>query len=209
MQQRLVGDDRVARQYMAIRDQSDGGSQHQSIDALIAENVDSILSDELKTRAQAPRLDRAVGVLAAFCGTIPFLACNIGFFAIWIAVNQSVWKFDPFPHTLLMFAVSLEAVVLSILVLIGQNMATAESERRHHLDLQINLLNEREMTALLRLTGEIAVTVGVAEHALAEVREFAHNTDPASVLKQITEAEALKKSAGTATDETPRGAPGN
>ena len=187
---------------MAIADKSDGGSQHQRIDALIAENVDSVLSDELKTRAQAPRLHRAVGVIASFCGTIPFLACNVGFFAFWIAVNQLGWKFDPFPHTLLMFAVSIEAVVLSILVLIGQNMATAESERRHHLDLQINLLNEREMTALLRLTGEIARVVGVADRALAEVREFAHDTDPASVLKQITEAEAARKGEASATVET-------
>ena len=187
---------------MPNADELERGSKHKHIDALIAENVNSVLSDELKTRAKMPRLYRAVALIASYCGTISFLAGNVGVFSLWIALNQTVWQFDPFPYTRLMLAVSLEAVVLSILVLIGQNMATAESERRHHLDLQINLLNEREMTALLRLTGEIARRVGVADRALAEVREFAHDTDPASVLKQITEAEAARKGEASATDET-------
>ena len=194
---------------MPNADEPQRGSKHTHIDALIADNVNSVLSDELKTRAKLPRLHRAVALIASYCGTIPFLAGNIGFFVLWIALNQTVWQFDPFPHTRLMFTVSLEAVVLSILVLIGQNMATAESERRHHLDLQINLLNEREMTALLRLTGEVAMTVGVAERALAEVREFAHDTDPASVLKQITEAEAARKGEASATVETSVAGPGD
>ncbi len=177
---------------MPNADESDRGSKHKHIDALVAENVNSVLSHEQKIRAQMPRLYRAVALIASYCGTISFLAANLGVFSLWIALNQTVWQFDPFPHTRLIFVVSLEAVVLSILVLIGQNMATAESERRHHLDLQINLLNEREMTALLRLTSEIATTVGVAERKLAEVREFAHDTDPANVLKQISEAEAAR-----------------
>ena len=84
---------------------------------------------------------------------------------------------------------SLEAIFLSILILISQNMDAAESERRHHLDLQMNLLAEREITALMRLVVEMARRGGVPEELTAEARSFAHDTDPSGVLAQIIRAE--------------------
>ena len=72
-------------------------------------------------------------------------------------------------------------------------MATAENERRHHLDLQINLLNERETTALLRLTTLIASALGVSHSEQQEVRQFADETDPAAVFSQIVQAEERRQ----------------
>ena len=117
-----------------------------------------------------------------------FLWINIGWFVGWVVVNQYV-PFDPYPFTLLLLFVSLEAIILSILILISQNMAAEENERRHHLDLQINLLNEREMTALLRLVMQIAAQVGVDAKAQSEARALTEDTDPGTVLHQIVEAE--------------------
>ena len=74
--------------------------------------------------------------------------------------------------------VSLEAIFLSFFIMIGQPIAGRDSERRHQLDLQINLLNEREMTAMLRLMGTIAnkLEISQADQAdQAEARAFAHN----------------------------------
>ena len=88
-----------------------------------------------------------------------------------------------------MLVVSLEAIFLSFFIMIGQNMSSRESERRHHLDLQINLLNEREMTAMLRLLGKIAEKMEISEADQSEVKQFAHNTDPRAVLEQIVSAE--------------------
>jgi uncharacterized membrane protein len=68
-------------------------------------------------------------------------------------------------------------------------MSSAENDRRHHLDLQINLLNERETTALLRLVVQMADQLGVSAEHQEEVRRFAHKTDPAAVLGQIVAAE--------------------
>ena len=64
--------------------------------------------------------------------------------------------------------VSLEAIFMSFFIMIGQNIARRESERRHHRDLQINLLNEREMTAILRLMGTIAAKLEISEADQAE-----------------------------------------
>lgn len=152
-------------------------------------NIESILCDEDTRRAHMPRIYRWVARSAAACGTIGFLAANAAFFAVWIGVNLSPWTFDPYPFTFLLLGVSLEAIFLAILILISQNMAAVENERRHHLDLQINLLNERETTAMMRLLTQIASKTGVPAPDQQEVRSFAHDTDPSAVMDQIATAE--------------------
>jgi uncharacterized membrane protein len=105
---------------------------------------------------------------------------------VWNTVGHPL---DPYPFTGLALMLSLEAIFLSILILISQSMAAVESERRHHLDLQINLLAEREMTAALRLLVKLADAQAIGDVAQQEVRAFAQPTDPASVFSQIVDAE--------------------
>jgi uncharacterized membrane protein len=52
--------------------------------------------------------------------------------------------------------VSLEAIFLFVLA--SQNRLSRQSDKRSHLDLQIDLLAEREMTAVLQLLQDIAGT---------------------------------------------------
>ena len=47
--------------------------------------------------------------------------------------------------------VSLEAIFLALFVLASQNRLTEEADERARLDLQIDLMAEREMTAVVRL----------------------------------------------------------
>lgn len=160
-----------------------------TVERVTAQNIEDILCAEEERRTRVPALYRAIARVTHWCGTPRFLAVNAAIFAGWVVVNLSADAFDPYPFTLLLFGVSLEAIFLSILILISQNMAAAESERRHHLDLQTNLLAERELTALMRLVVDIAERVGVPERETAEVRSFAHETDPSGVLAQIVRAE--------------------
>ena len=172
------------------RQQTRGAGSSPSIEALTEHNIESILCLEDKERATQPKLYRMVSAIAAFCGTVNFLWVNLAVFAVWIVLNEGLFKFDPYPFTFLLFLVSLEAIFLSILILISQNMAAQENERRHHLDLQINLLNEREMTALLRLVTQVAARLGVEGDAQREVRALTEDTDPGAVLHQIVRAES-------------------
>jgi uncharacterized membrane protein len=160
-----------------------------TVESLTHANIESILSLEDEERATKPLLYRVVARAAAFCGTVAFMWLNVAVFIAWVAVNEAGWKFDPYPFTFLLFIVSLEAIFLSVLILISQNMSAEENERRHHLDLQINLLNEREMTAMLRLVTAMAGHMGINEKALREVRSLTEETDPTAVLKQIVAAE--------------------
>jgi len=153
------------------------------------QNIENLLCTEDERRRKMPRIYRLVSTITRNCGTVGFLAGNAVFFAGWIAVNEMVVSFDPFPYTLLILGVSLEAIFLSILILISQNIDAQESERRHHLDLQMNLLTEREITALMRLVVKMAEQAGLGEGQTQEARSFAHETDPSAVLSQIVKAE--------------------
>jgi uncharacterized membrane protein len=86
------------------------------------------------------------------------VALHFVWFTAWLYLNSrlSPWKpFDPFPFSLLTSVVSLEAIFLTLFVLASQNRLTAEADKRAHLDLQVNLLAEREMTVVLRMLQEL------------------------------------------------------
>ena len=163
---------------------------HPSIEALTHRNIESILALEEENRRAKPFLYRVVSRVSRFCGTVAFLWWNLAFFATWILLNELVWRIDPYPFTFLLFLVSIEAIVLAILILISQNMSAEESEHRHHLDLQVNLLNEREMTALLRLATRMAEKLDLPPETHEEVKALTERIDPGKVLHQIVQAEA-------------------
>ena len=171
-------------------------ARHPSLQALTHRNIESILQLEEENRRAKPLLYRLVSRVSRYCGTVAFLWWNLAFFTAWILLNQLVWQIDPYPFTFLLFLVSIEAIVLAIMILISQNMSAEESERRHHLDLQINLLNEREMTALLRLATRLAEKMEVPQESHSEVRALTERTDPGKVLHQIVEAEASHEERG-------------
>lgn len=164
-------------------------SARPNVESITRKNIEAILDMEQRRRDGKPAWYRLVERTARFCGTIRFLWLNLIWFAIWIAYNVVGKAFDPYPFIFLTLVVSLEAIVLSILILISQNLSAVENERRHHLDLQINLLNEREMTALLRLTTLMADRMGIPAEDQAEVDALACDTDPAEVLQEIVNAE--------------------
>lgn len=167
----------------------------ESIEQLTRSNIDAILRLERERQARRPWAYRMAASIAGFCGTAPVLWLHALFFITWLGFNASPLAFDPYPFTFLTMVVSLEAIFLSFFIMIGQNIASRESERRHQLDLQINLLNEREMTAMLRLMGAIADKLKISESEQAEARAFAHNTDPRALLDQIVTAERAARQA--------------
>ena len=92
---------------------------------------------------------------------------HLTWFGFWVAINTG-WlgaklKFDPYPFALLCMLVSLEGVLLSTFVLIKQNRMSQRADQRAHLDLQINLLSEKEITKLLQLQRLICARLEIKE----------------------------------------------
>jgi uncharacterized membrane protein len=89
---------------------------------------------------------------------------------------------------------ALEAVLLTSFVLIRQNSMDLRSERRNHLDLQINLLAEKEATSILNILREIADHLDIDVSADAEREELAKDTAVESIARDLRSKE--KKSSG-------------
>jgi uncharacterized membrane protein len=119
-----------------------------------------------------------------------FVWVHVVWFGGWIVVNAvpGLPHFDTFPFTFLTLVVSLEAIFLSTFILISQNHQTHQSEKRNHLDLQINLLTEQENTKMLRLLDRIAAKVGVEMDDDPDIAVLEEATEPDMLEKQIDEA---------------------
>lgn len=100
---------------------------------------------------------RIADVIADFSGSLVFLNINVLLFATWIIVNQpgSPLLFDPFPFSFLTMIVSLEAIMLSIFVLISQNRQAGRDRIKADLDYQVNLKAELEIALILKQLTEL------------------------------------------------------
>lgn len=151
-------------------------------------NIRSIYNREQEARAKLPRTHKIANVIANFSGTVLFLGLNATFFVAWILINSyKQIQFDPYPFTLLTLWLSIESIFLSTFLLISQNASSALSERRHDLDLQVNLLAEQEATELINVVLLIAEKMEIPEDKLSKLREMAVDTDPEDVLRKIAE----------------------
>ncbi len=74
------------------------------------------------------------------------------FFVVWILWNTDcipgLSSFDPYPFGFLTMAVSLEAIFLSIIVLLAQNLESTRERIRSDIEYDINLKAELEVTHL-------------------------------------------------------------
>ena len=115
---------------------------------------------------------------------------HVIWFGAWVFVNTlpGIKPFDPFPFTFLTLMVSLEAIFLSTFILISQNHETRLSERRNHLDLQINLLTEQENTKMLRMLERIAEKVGANTDDDPSLQVLDQATNPEKLVEQIEQA---------------------
>ena len=72
---------------------------------------------------------------------------------------------------------------------IRQNAIDLRSERRNHLDLQINLLAEKEATSTLKILREIAEHLDIDVSADAEHEELAKDTAVESIARDLRSKE--------------------
>ncbi|HEV7406794.1 MAG TPA: DUF1003 domain-containing protein [Chthoniobacteraceae bacterium] len=105
---------------------------------------------------------KAADWIAAFSGSLTFLFLHVFGFAIWILLNSlnlGITHFDPFPYGFLTLAVSLEAIFLSVFVLLSQNRQVEKDRIRSDIEYDVNLKAELEIAHLHekvdRLTSDV------------------------------------------------------
>lgn len=149
-------------------------------------NINTVISLEEEALKHRTLADRISDLIANFVGSMLFVIMHIAWFAVWAVVNIGIlgfsWKFDPYPFSLLCMLVSLEGVLLSTFVLIKQNRMSQRADQRAHLDLQVNLLAEKEITKVLQMQRLICRRLGIEEA----------DSDPETIeLSQITAIDNL------------------
>ena len=121
-----------------------------------------------------------------------FLLTQSILIAGWSLINLNMIPglkaFDPFPFGVLALVVSSEGVFLTIFVLISQNRMARQSERRSHLDLQVGMLSEQELTTMLQMLQKLCQHVGVdVGCAKQEVQSFSETTDVHKLASELQE----------------------
>jgi CRP/FNR family cyclic AMP-dependent transcriptional regulator len=120
-------------------------------------NVNEVVEDR-RTAVQ-----KAADWIAEFSGSIPFLLIHCGLFFAWIVINVGwvpwVVKFDPYPFGLLTMAVSLEAIILSVFVLLSQTRQAAKERVRGDIEYEVNLKAELEIGHLHEKMDRLTVDV--------------------------------------------------
>jgi len=95
-------------------------------------------------------IQKSADWIAEFSGSIPFLMIHVVLFTLWIGWNVAPFlpQFDPFPFGLLTMSVSLEAIILSVFVLLSQNRQAAKEHVRSDIEYDVNLKAELEIAHL-------------------------------------------------------------
>jgi uncharacterized membrane protein len=151
-------------------------------------NINTIVRLEEQALEARSLADRISDLIANFVGSIPFVAIHVAWFGMWVGLNAGLWRFDPYPFALLCMLVSLEGVLLSTFVLIKQNRMSQRADHRSHLDLQINLLAEKEVTKVLQLQRLICRRLGIEEaEADREIAELSDVTAVENLAHQLHE----------------------
>jgi uncharacterized membrane protein len=156
----------------------------------VQSNIEAIVRLEEEVEEQRRPLERVSEAVGSFAGTNCFIALQLCFVACWVGVNlgtmPGVPAFDPFPFSLLSGVLSLEGVLLAAFVLIRQNRMSLKADHRNHLDLQINLLSEKEVTKVIQMLQVISRQMGIEAEAVdREVEELSQVTAVEAVSRQV------------------------
>jgi uncharacterized membrane protein len=145
-------------------------------------NIDAIAKLELDALNRRTPTERVSDVVTKVVGNVGFLLAELVLISGWSLVNLHIIPglkaFDPFPFGVLALVVSSESVFLTIFVLISQSRMARQSQRRSHLDLQVGMLSEQELTTILQMLQKLCQHMGVnVDSSKQEVQSFSKTTD--------------------------------
>jgi uncharacterized membrane protein len=160
-------------------------------ESLTRRNVERIQALEERENAKASPSDRAADAIANFSGSIAFVWVTTVLIGGWMLANLLLpkrYRLDPFPFPLLTLVLSIEAIFLSIFILMSQNRAARVTDKRSHLDLQLTMLSEQENTKMLSMLEAIGKAVGATVTPDPEIQVLQQATKPEALSRQIDEA---------------------
>jgi len=133
--------------HLALDMMAEMAARARRVDDLLRSRVSRNVNEEVE--AQRTAVERVADAIAAFSGSIPFLVVHATWFVLWIGWNTLASpRFDPYPFGLLTMVVSLEAIFLSVFVLLSQNRQAAKDRVHSDVEYDVNVKAEMEVAAL-------------------------------------------------------------
>ena len=133
-------------------------SSKQGVPGRARENMDKLRRFEDAEESDASPLQLAIERTSHFFGSPAYFIGVVMFVSFWIGIDSwgraAGWQhMEPPPFFWLQGMVSLNALLLTVAVLIRQHRMSELAEHRAHLDLQINLLTEQKVARILEILG--------------------------------------------------------
>jgi uncharacterized membrane protein len=174
--------------------------------ARVERDLQAVKARYVAMRSPVERMaDRMIGI----AGSTAFLVVHALWFIVWILWNVGAFGFDPvdrFPFGFLTTAVSLEAIFLSILVLLSQNRDAMIAELREEVTLEIDTRTEEEVTKILQLVTGLYGRLGIPLSDDEELRRMLRPLDKDALEIELRDQIANAKAAPRRRKErAPRG----
>src|SRR5580704_11029437 len=148
----------------------------------LQEHIDVILKHEEEFLARRTAAERVGDFFGAYVGSLIFIGIHAVWFGTWILINTldlgGIPRFDPAPFPLLDTLVAIEAIFLASFIVMRQSRLSRRSDERDHLILQVLLLAEKEITAVLQIERKLPVK--------AELPELPNNVEIAQLSQQTS-----------------------
>jgi uncharacterized membrane protein len=158
----------------------------------LQQQIDLIAKHEQEFLAQRTSSEKLGDRMASFIGSLTYVAFHIVLVVVWIAYNtfpiHAPARFDPPPFPLLDVLLAFEAILVASFILMRQSRMSRRAEERDQLMLQILLLTEREITAVLGVNRKVAQSMGLHQVAAdQEITQLSQQTSVDEVAQIIKE----------------------
>jgi uncharacterized membrane protein len=133
------------------------------------EKLRGVTNANTEIERSASRWERIADVIAAISASQAFVLIHVAWFGGWIILNMLLGSekgFDPFPFGLLTLIVSLEAIFLSIFVLISANRSAIKDRIRADADYQVNTKAQYEIMQLHAKMDRMEQAMNRLEHSV-------------------------------------------
>ena len=152
----------------------------------LREQIELIARHEQDFLARRTGSERVGDAIGASIGSLWFIGFHVCWIGAWIALNtlHVTHHFDPKPFPLLDSVVAIEAIFLASFIVMRQGRLGRRSDERDHLILQILILTEREITAVLGIERQLATRLGLKNVATDENIERLSQDTPIDEISQ-------------------------
>ena len=132
------------------------GDMTRRANQLLRTRVSKNVNEEIVVQDRGSIMLRAADWVANFSGSLTFLVLHVVIFGLWLGLNIALpHPFDAYPFGLLTMWVSLEAIILSTLLLFSGNRSAARDRIRSDVECEVNLKAELEIAHLHEKTDKL------------------------------------------------------